>query len=715
MVMHKMDNLEGSARNGQFRGFGTKWTISRARRSEGGVRLRGKWVEGRRCLGGFGPRPPFTPLKRVFVCTEPGSGTASNRAPSPLVHGLTIMADSTGTDDWEKRRELRRKKREELRRETESRLTSQQALDDEEEAARERRRRAREERLRALQEDGASLPSKDPETPSSDVDRYGLRKPVQDVDEDDDFAERLRRREERRMQRQQEAEAQYSPEEHSRPSNAEQERELRKREEREREEREREEREREEREREEMEREEEREREEREREEREREEREMEEREQLKREREEREREEIRKQEREEQREREEQERKEREELDGQRGRHEEEEEEDEGEKHIEKEMNRYSSECKFESDRYNDTKLDVCRKSNVDRRHHMDEHKAGSSEEDGGEKETVRGRYRGGGWEDGNQKADISSSESYSRHYNEEEEANDDHDIRSSWRQGGQRAWNHDDEEECGVRRGNSTSEEHKELTEVRDQTQHEGWQARNKPCLESYSDGEEPFTRLSSRAAGKLSEKAESLSRSVKRSNSQKLIRPQISVCKIDSKLEIYTSAVEGTAKTAKPTRTSTSDLPVSADVVASKKSLWEGRDGVSGDGVPGGTAKGPPSKELSSIKVGVANKISLWGAKSPEGVEKTSAVIKTTDLRPVDVSSKRNLWETKTDSPSPGRAKSPPTKLCAQTGKRYKFVITGHGKYEKVPVKEDSDEGCTNGTQRDDYGLDQYENES
>uniref|UniRef100_A0A8C4QJH1 Uncharacterized protein n=1 Tax=Eptatretus burgeri TaxID=7764 RepID=A0A8C4QJH1_EPTBU len=108
---------------------------------------------------------------------------------------------------------------------------------------------------------------------------------------------------------------------------------------------------------------------------------------------------------------------------------------------------------------------------------------------------------------------------------------------------------------------------------------------------------------------------------------------MRPQISVCKIDSKLETYTSAVEGTSRAAKPTRTSSADLPVSADVVASKKSLWEGRDGVPGDGVPSSSTKGTPSKELASIKVGVANKISQWGAKSPDSGEKASAIIKTT----------------------------------------------------------------------------------
>ncbi|PNJ52157.1 CALD1 isoform 14, partial [Pongo abelii] len=113
-------------------------------------------------------------------------------------------------DDFERRRELRRQKREEMRLEAE-RIAYQRNDDDEEEAARERRRRARQERLRQKQEEESlgqvtdqvevnaqnSVPDEEAKTTTTNTQVEG--------DDEAAFLERLARREERRQKRLQEA------------------------------------------------------------------------------------------------------------------------------------------------------------------------------------------------------------------------------------------------------------------------------------------------------------------------------------------------------------------------------------------------------------------------------------------------------------------------------------------------------------------------------
>ncbi|XP_039079639.1 lymphocyte-specific protein 1 isoform X2 [Hyaena hyaena] len=139
------------------------------------------------------------------------------------------------------------------------------------------------------------------------------------------------------------------------------------------------------------------------------------------------------------------------------------------------------------------------------------------------------------------------------------------------------------------------------------------------------------------------KLIDRTESLNRSIRKSNSVKKSQPALPISKIDERLEQYTQAIETAGRTPKLTRQPSIELPSMA--VASTKSRWE-----TGEVQAQSTAKGPSCKDI------VAGDMS-----------------------------KKSLWEQKGGSKTSSTTKSTPS------GKRYKFVATGHGKYEKVLVDE------------------------
>nr|XP_025142730.1 lymphocyte-specific protein 1 isoform X6 [Bubalus bubalis] len=141
------------------------------------------------------------------------------------------------------------------------------------------------------------------------------------------------------------------------------------------------------------------------------------------------------------------------------------------------------------------------------------------------------------------------------------------------------------------------------------------------------------------------KLSDRTESLNRSIKKSNSVRKSQPALPISKIDERLEQYTQAVEIAGRTPKLTRQPSIELPSMA--VASTKSRWE-----TGEVQAQSAAKSAPCKDI------VAGDMS-----------------------------KRDLWEQK------GGPKTSSTVKSTPSGKRYKFVAAGHGKYEKVLVDEGS----------------------
>eukprot|EP00062_Callorhinchus_milii_P018383 gi/632971779/ref/XP_007902341.1/ PREDICTED: caldesmon isoform X2 [Callorhinchus milii] len=205
---------------------------------------------------------------------------------------------------------------------------------------------------------------------------------------------------------------------------------------------------------------------------------------------------------------------------------------------------------------------------------------------------------------------------------------------------------------------------EEKRKLKEDIEKRRAEAAEKRYKPEELEAADDKEPFKCVTPRGSSlKIGERAEFLNKSAKKSTSIKTTRPLLGVSKIDSKLEQYTSAIQG-AKAAKGGKSSASDLPLTADGVRNIKSMWE-----TGDVYGSPSNKGTPNKEVAGLKVGVAGRINQWLNKTPE--TNKSPASKASDVKPGDVSSKRNLWENKTDSPNEKSAT--PSKITA--GSKFK----------------------------------------
>ncbi|KAM8895182.1 uncharacterized protein AB9W97_011440 isoform 2-T2 [Spinachia spinachia] len=165
-------------------------------------------------------------------------------------------------------------------------------------------------------------------------------------------------------------------------------------------------------------------------------------------------------------------------------------------------------------------------------------------------------------------------------------------------------------------------------------------------KLLIQFYPD--EVNSRVSTDGKCSIIERTESL----RKSTSHIKKTSPVAVSKIDKKLELYAQAVEVSSKDGRPEGQAPTELTSPAEPVSSKKSLFEAADTWRHDAPPGA-----PSKDADGLKVGVANLINQW-VRGSEGGSRCS-------------------------SPC-GPAESSP-------GKRFKFVVTGHGKYEKVPVED------------------------
>lgn len=142
------------------------------------------------------------------------------------------------------------------------------------------------------------------------------------------------------------------------------------------------------------------------------------------------------------------------------------------------------------------------------------------------------------------------------------------------------------------------------------------------------------------------KLTDRTESLNRSIQKSNSIKKSQPPLPVSKIDDRLEQYTQAIETSTKAPKPVRQPSLDLPTTSMMVASTKSLWE------------------------------TGEVTAQSAVKPSACK---------DIVAGDIVSKRSLWEQKGNPKPESSVKSVPS------GKKYKFVATGHGQYKKVLIDD------------------------
>ncbi|XP_015275460.1 PREDICTED: caldesmon [Gekko japonicus] len=212
---------------------------------------------------------------------------------------------------------------------------------------------------------------------------------------------------------------------------------------------------------------------------------------------------------------------------------------------------------------------------------------------------------------------------------------------------------------------------EEKRRLKEEIERRRAEAAEKRQKIPEEGLSEDKKPFKCFTPKGSSlKIEERAEFLNKSAQKSGSKPT--PTAVVSKIDSRLEQYTSAIEGT-KAARPVKAAPSDLPVPAEGVRNIKSMWEKGNVFSS---PSGT--GTPNKETAGLKVGVSSRINEWLTKTPENNK--SPAPKPSDLRPGDVSGKRNLWEKQSVEKA-----SSPTKVTA-AGK--KSETNGLRQFEKEP---------------------------
>ncbi|XP_058045674.1 caldesmon isoform X7 [Ahaetulla prasina] len=181
---------------------------------------------------------------------------------------------------------------------------------------------------------------------------------------------------------------------------------------------------------------------------------------------------------------------------------------------------------------------------------------------------------------------------------------------------------------------------EEKRRLKEEIEKRRAEAAEKRQKIPDEAQGDDKKPFKCFTPKGSAlKIEERAEFLNKSAQKSGMKPTHTTPV-VSKIDSRLEQYTSAIEGN-KAAKATKPAASDLPVPAEGVRNIKSMWEKGNVFAS---PSGT--GTPNKETAGLKVGVSSRINEWLTKTPESNK--LAASKPSDLRPGDVSGKRNLWE-------------------------------------------------------------------
>ncbi|XP_015228884.1 PREDICTED: lymphocyte-specific protein 1-like isoform X2 [Cyprinodon variegatus] len=237
---------------------------------------------------------------------------------------------------------------------------------------------------------------------------------------------------------------------------------------------------------------------------------------------------------------------------------------------------------------------------------------------------------------------------------------------------------------------------EEYYALKNKRCEESQRRWSEEMSSGLAGFSDGEEPLncygpmsptfkkllvqfypdevnSRVSPDGKCKITERTESLRRST---STIKKTLPPISVSKIDKRLEEYTHALEVASKEGRSSCQVLADLTSPSEPVASKKNLFE-----AGEAWNQNVISVTPCKDADGLKVGVADLINQW-VKGGEDGSRSSSPSKPAEIRPGGVLNKKNLWEGLSDaltSTKDGKENST---------KRYKYVVTGHGKYAKVP---------------------------
>ncbi|NP_001410762.1 lymphocyte specific protein 1 b isoform 2 [Danio rerio] len=227
----------------------------------------------------------------------------------------------------------------------------------------------------------------------------------------------------------------------------------------------------------------------------------------------------------------------------------------------------------------------------------------------------------------------------------------------------------------------GDQTHEEVQRMREEERERKRRDVMEKLKRLSISSGDPEEPFSPLSPRSPSyMISERTESLNRSIKKKNSIKKTQPPTIISKLDGRLEQYNHAIEECSKEGNVVKVM--DVPTPPEPVSARKNLFEG-----GEAWNQNSAKAMSSKDTEGMKVGVADLINQWVKGSPDTNDKGSKVAYQ-DVKAGEVRNIKSMWENLNET-------SPQDRSCAKglAGKRYKFVESGHGKYEKVFISNET----------------------
>ncbi|XP_051757718.1 non-muscle caldesmon isoform X2 [Ctenopharyngodon idella] len=229
----------------------------------------------------------------------------------------------------------------------------------------------------------------------------------------------------------------------------------------------------------------------------------------------------------------------------------------------------------------------------------------------------------------------------------------------------------------------GDQTHEEVQRMREEERERKRRGVMEKLKRLSISSGDPEEPFSPLSPRSPSyMITERTESLNRSIKKKNSIKKTQPPTIISKLDGRLEQYNHAIEECYKEGNVVKPM--DVPTPPEPVSAKKTLFE-----AGEAWNQNSAKAVSSKDTEGMKVGVADLINQWvKGNSDVNTKSPSSKAACQDVKAGEVRNIKSMWENLGDASSQDK---PCTKGSA--GKRYKFVENGHGKYEKVFIDNDT----------------------
>uniref|UniRef100_A0A8C2A0Y7 Lymphocyte specific protein 1 b n=1 Tax=Cyprinus carpio TaxID=7962 RepID=A0A8C2A0Y7_CYPCA len=189
------------------------------------------------------------------------------------------------------------------------------------------------------------------------------------------------------------------------------------------------------------------------------------------------------------------------------------------------------------------------------------------------------------------------------------------------------------------------------------------------------SSGDPEEPFSPLSPRSpsymaegeewqsegTSSITERTESLNRSIKKKNSIKKTQPPTIISKLDGRLEQYNHAIEESCKEGSVVKVM--DVPTTPEPVSARKTLFE-----EGEAWNQNSAKAASSKDTEGMKVGVANLINQWvKGNNDVSIKSPSSKAACQDVKAGEVRSIKSMWENLGDASSQDK---PNAKLAATT---------------------------------------------